>query len=131
MATNRKNRSSESGFTLIELLIAVVLIVFGLLAYGAFTGNLMVQNNKGARKTQAATYAQEMLEMLKNDALTTTLVASTGTDTGTDLIDGIYDRTWAIASAGGDAVFVNVTVSWANNTGSGNSSITFRTIISQ
>ncbi len=131
MATNRKNRSSESGFTLIELLIAVVLIVFGLLAYGAFTGNLVVQNTKGERKTQATTYAQEMLETLKNDALTTTLVAGTGTDTNPDLLDGIYDRTWAISSAGGDAVFVNVTVSWANNTGPGNSSITFRTIISQ
>ena len=131
MARNRKNCSSEGGFTLIEMLISVILIVFGLLSYGVFTGNLVVQNTKSERKTQAATYAQEMLETLKNDALTTTLVASTGTDTGTDLLDGIYDRTWAIASAGGDAVFVNVTVAWANNTAPGNSSITFRTIISQ
>lgn len=127
MATNRKNRSSESGFTLIELLIAVILIVFGLLSYGVFTGNLVVQNTKGERKTQAATYAQEKLEDLRNQARNTALA----TGTGTDNLDGIYTRNWVITGSSGNPTSIRVTVLWANNTGSGNSSISYKTLVSQ
>ncbi len=126
METNRKNCSSEGGFTLIELLIAVVLIVVGLLAYGVFTGNLVVQNTKSERKSQAATYAQEKLEDLKNQALSTFLVTGTGTDT----LDGIYTRSWVITGGAGNPTSTRVTVSWVNNAGS-NMTISFKTIISQ
>ncbi len=127
MKTNRKNCSSEGGFTLIEMLIAVILIVFGLLSYGVFTGNLVVQNTKGERKTQAATYAQEMLEDLRNQALNTAL--STGT--GTDNLDGIYTRSWVITGSSGNPTSIRVTVQWASNTGPGNLSISYKTLVSQ
>ena len=128
METNRKNCSSEGGFTLIELLIAVVLIVVGLLAYGVFTGNLVVQNTKSERKSQAATYAQEKLEDFKNQALTTFLVTGTGTDTPDTA--GVYSRSWGITGSAGNPTSVRVTVSWVNNQGS-NMTISFKTIISQ
>jgi len=128
MKTNRKNCSSEGGFTLIEMLIAVILIVFGLLSYGVFTGNLVVQNTKGERKTQAATYAQEMLEDLRNQALNTALSTGTGTDT---LDDGIYTRSWIITGSSGNPTSIRVTVLWANNTGVGNLSISYKTLVSQ
>lgn len=127
MESNRRNYSSNEGFTLIELLIATVLIVFGLLAFGVFSGNLVVQNTKSERKTQAATYAQEKLEDIKNQALVNTLATSTGLDH----LDGIYDRTWAITNGGGGAIAtVSVTVAWKNST-AGNSSITFQSLIQQ
>lgn len=127
MQSNRLNYASEGGFTLIELLIATVLIVFGLLAFGVFSGNLVVQNTKSERKTQASTYAQEKLEDIKNQALVTTLANSVGSDA----LDGIYDRTWTITNGGGGAVAtVAVQVAWANNTG-GVSSITFQSLIQQ
>lgn len=128
MESNRRNYSSNEGFTLIELLIATVLIVFGLLAFGVFSGNLVVQNTKSERKTQAATYAQEKLEDIKNQALVNTLATSAGSDN----LDGIYDRTWAITNGGGGAVAtVSVTVAWKNSTATGNSSITFQSLIQQ
>lgn len=128
MELNRRNYSSEEGFTLIELLIATVLIVFGLLAFGVFSGNLVVQNTKSERKTQASTYAQEKLEDIKNQALVTTLA----TGTGSDALDGIYDRTWTIANGGGGAIAtISVMVAWKNSTAPGNSSITFNSLIQQ
>ena len=127
MEINRKNYSSENGFTLIEMLIATVLIVFGLLSFGAFTGNMVVQNTKGERKTQATTYAQEKLEDLKNQSINAALTTGTGTDT----LDGIYTRNWSITGSASNPASVVVTVSWVNNTSASNSSITFRSIISQ
>lgn len=129
MKLNRRNYSSEDGFTLIELLIAAVLIVFGLLAFGVFSGNLVVQNTKSERKTQASTYAQEKLEDLKNQALATDLATSSSSDS---LDNGIYTRTWTIANGGsGNIATVTVMVEWKNSTGPGNSSISFQSLISQ
>ncbi len=128
METNRKNYSSEGGFTLIELLIAVVLIVVGLLAYGVFTGNLVVQNTKSERKSQAATYAQEKLEDFKNQALSAVLITGTGTDNPDT--EAIYTRNWTITGSGGNPTSIRVTVSWVNNAGQ-NLNISYKTIISQ
>ncbi len=128
MKLNQKYFSSEKGFTLIELLIAVVLIVFGLLSYGVFVGNTVVQNTKMARTTQAITYAQEKLEELRSDAIPNFLV----TGTTTDALDGIYTRTATITNGGaGNFTGILVTVSWANSTGPGDSTISLRTSLSQ
>ena len=120
--------SSEKGFTLVELLIASILIVVGLLAFGIFAGNVIVQNTKGERKTQAATYAQEKLEDLRNQALNSALATGTGTDS---LDGGIYTRSWVITGGSGDPTSIRVSVAWANNTAVGNSAVSYKTIISQ
>ncbi|MGV7220442.1 MAG: type IV pilus modification PilV family protein [Nitrospinales bacterium] len=122
-----KKYTNKNGFTLIEVLIAVVLIGVGLLAFGVFTGNMVVQNTKGERNTQASTYAQEKLEDLRNQALNSALATGTGTDT----LDGIYTRTWTITGSGGNPTSIRVTVSYANNTAAGNLSVSYKTIISQ
>lgn len=119
--------SNKKGFTLIEVLISVVLIGVGLLAFGVFTGNMVVQNTKGERTTQASTYAQEKLEDLRNQALNGALALGTGTDA----LDGIYTRTWLITGGIGFPTSIRVTVSYANNTGVGNLSVSYKTIISQ
>jgi prepilin-type N-terminal cleavage/methylation domain-containing protein len=126
----KKKFLSNRGFTFVELLIAVVLIAVGLLAFGIFTGNLVVQNTKGERRTQAATYAQEKLEDFKNQAMNGTIAVGSGNDAAA--LDGIYTRSWVIsASAIPNAIDVVVTISWANNTAAGNESAVYRTIISQ
>ena len=119
--------SNKKGFTLIEVLISVVLIGVGLLAFGVFTGNMVVQNTKGERKTQASTYAQEKLEDLRNQALNGALALGTGTDA----LDGIYTRNWNITGGIGFPTSIRVTVSYANNTGAGNLSVSYVTMISQ
>jgi len=124
----RRKYSSEKGFTLLEVLIATILIAVGLLAFGVFAGNMVVQNTKGERKTQGATYGQEKLEDLRNQALNAALATGTGTDT---LDGGIYTRSWIITGGSGDPTSIRVTVAWANNTGAGNSSVSYKTIISQ
>ena len=127
----KKKFLSNRGFTLIELLIATILIAVGLLAFGVFSGNMVVQNTKGERRTQAATYAQEKLEDFKNQAVNGTVVPVTANDPGNPL-DGIYTRSWVVsASTFPNAIDVVVTVSWANNTTNGNLSATYRTRISQ
>jgi len=59
------NRSSESGFTLVEALVAIVILVFGLIA----VTNLMVvaasSNSVANQGTAAATIAAQRLEQLK------------------------------------------------------------------
>ena len=103
MEIKTKYFSSENGFTLIELLIAVILIVVGLLAFGVFTGNLVVQNTTGERKTQASTYAQDKLEELKNQALNATLTAGDGSN---DTLDNIYTRVWTVTVGAANATSV-------------------------
>jgi prepilin-type N-terminal cleavage/methylation domain-containing protein len=125
MNLKKNNLISDRGFTLIELMIAMVLIVVGLLALGIFTGNMVGQDAKSERQTQAATYAQEQLENLKNQATTGTLATGTGTET----LDGIYTRAWAVTNGGNNNLStISVTVSWA---GFGNTSLTIQSLVSQ
>jgi prepilin-type N-terminal cleavage/methylation domain-containing protein len=125
MNIRKNNLSNDKGFTLIELMVATLLIVVGLLAFGIFTGNMVAQDTKSERRTQAATYAQEQLENLKNQATSGTLATSNGTET----LDGIYTRNWDVANGGiNNLSTITVTVTWA---GFGNTSLTFQSLVSQ
>jgi len=140
-----KNKfSNESGFTLIEVLIAAVLLVFGLIAFGVFSGNMVQKNTLLERKTIAATAAQDKMEELKNQAQNAILVTGTTTDTtdiesGTDTLDRdggtggftIFTRTWLLedsATGVSEPIKITVTVTWE---GAGTTSYTVITLLSQ
>ena len=125
MNLQKNNLINDKGFSLIELMVAMVLIVVGLLAFGIFTGNMVAQDTKSERRTQAATYAQEQLENLKNQATTGTL----NTGTGTETLDGIYTRAWTVTNGGNNNLStISVTISWE---GFGNTSLIFQSLVSQ
>ena len=69
-----KNRSSEAGFTLVEALVAIVILVFGLIA----VTNLLVvaasSNSVANQATAAATIAAQRLELLKAQPFTSLTV---------------------------------------------------------
>lgn len=140
-----KNKfSNESGFTLIEVLIAAVLLVFGLIGFGVFSGNLVQKNTLLERKTIAATAAQDKMEELKNQAQNAILVTGitadlTDIESGTDSLnrDGgtggstIFTRTWLLedsATGVSEPIKITVTVTWE---GAGTTSYTVITLLSQ
>lgn len=104
------NRSSESGFTLVEALVAIVILVFGLIA----VTNLMLvaasSNSVANQATGAATVAAQRLEQLKAEPFTS-LVA--GGDVATDVTNfnrdddlpgvGRIHTRWQVVSIAGDA----------------------------
>lgn len=72
---------NSSGFTLIEVLVAAVILTFGMFAMGTFLGSVVSKNSMNERKTVATLLAQDKIEDLRNDALTTDLTASTTIET--------------------------------------------------
>lgn len=112
-----------------EMIIATVLVSLGLLAYGSFTGNLVVKNTAQERKTLATTFAQEQLENLKNAALNAALATSassfpTAHASFTDVPsggNGIFTRNWWILNGGaGNLSTIIVRVNWDDINGSQN-----------
>lgn len=104
------NRSSESGFTLVEALVAIVILVFGLIA----VTNLMLvaasSNSVANQATGAATMASQKLEQLKAQPFTS---LAAGGDVASD-VTGFYQdddlpgvgrihTRWAIVAIAGDA----------------------------
>jgi len=120
--------NNASGFTLIELLVAAVIIVFGLLAIATFLGNLVGKNAANERKTIATILAEEKIEDLRNDALTTDITAA---DNGNDTITtaaGPFTRTWTIVEDFASlSDRITVLVDWE---GRGKSEVTLITLIS-
>lgn len=116
---------NENGFALIDVIVAVVLITFGVIAYGKFSGNMMSQNDHSKKSTIALLRAQEKLEDLKNQS--TNAALSTGS--GSDTVDTAYTRAWTITNGGaGNLAAVTVTVTWSEETAR---SITLSSQISQ
>jgi Tfp pilus assembly protein PilV len=107
----------ESGFTLVEALIAIVVLVFGLLAIT----NLMIigaSSNTVANQSSATTaLASQQLEQLKAVPFGT-LNAATGGDITTDVtnffridkIDGVgpIDTRWQVTSVNSQTLFIQV-----------------------
>jgi len=108
--TTMKNRSSEAGFTLVEALVAIVILVFGLIA----VTNLMLvaasSNSVANQATAAATVAAQRLELLKAQPFTSLAV---GGDLDSDVTNfnqdddvagvGRIHTRWAVVSISGDA----------------------------
>jgi type II secretory pathway pseudopilin PulG len=105
-----KNRSSEAGFTLVEALVAIVILVFGLIA----VTNLLVvaasSNSVANQATAAATVAAQRLELLKAQPFTSLAVggdldsdvANFNQDDDVSGVGRIHTR-WTVVSIAGDA----------------------------
>jgi len=140
MQSTNQPRSNESGFTLIELLIAMSLLLFGIMSFVMFSGNLVNKNSQNMKRTVAASLAAEKIEDLKNTATSTTLTNTTASDTLD--IDGnaggpaVFTRTWTISGTS-DNTNIQVAVSWdrmgTNDVGygAGKAGVTLQTAINQ
>ena len=105
-----KNRSSEAGFTLVEALVAIVILVFGLIA----VTNLLVvaasSNSVANQATAAATIAAQRLELLKAQPFTS---LTTGGDLDSDVANfnqnddvpgvGRIHTRWTVVAIAADA----------------------------
>ncbi|MDH5764134.1 MAG: prepilin-type N-terminal cleavage/methylation domain-containing protein [Nitrospinota bacterium] len=107
---------NESGFTLIELLIAAVIITGGMVTMASFMGGLVSKNSFNERKTMATVLAQEKVEELRNDALTTDLTAANNSTDTITTPAGPFARAWTI-DASSNPNLITVTVSWQGTGG--------------
>lgn len=104
------HRSSEAGFTLVEALVAIVILVFGLIA----VTNLMLvaasSNSVANQATAAATIAAQRLEQLKAQPFTS---LTAGGDLDSDVTNfnqddnvpgvGRIHTRWAVVAIAADA----------------------------
>jgi Tfp pilus assembly protein PilV len=103
------DRSDESGFTLIEALVAIIILVFGLIAVSNLLLVAATSNSVANQATAAATAASETLEDLKRMEYGT-LVATTPA-TRTDNIPGVgvITTTWTRTQLNGQLQLITVT----------------------
>jgi type II secretory pathway pseudopilin PulG len=112
-------RGSEAGFTLVEALVAIVVLIFGLMAIT----NLMIvaasSNTAANQSTAAATTASQQMELLKAVPFTELAaggsVTSDATVSGTDYFNevtlpgvGTIHTRWEIAEPDGQTRFIRV-----------------------
>jgi len=107
-------QDGQAGFTLIEALIAMIMLVFGLIAIA----NLFVvagsSNRIAGDSTAAANVAQQQLEMLRSTSYETLqLQAGAGTQTVTQNVPGVgdVDVTWEVVQPDpADAQYLFITL---------------------
>jgi Tfp pilus assembly protein PilV len=101
-------RGSEAGFTLVEALVAIVVLIFGLMAIT----NLMIvaasSNTAANQSTAAATTASQQMELLK--AVPFTELAAGGSVTSDATVSGTdyFHTRWEIAEPDGQTRFIRV-----------------------
>jgi prepilin-type N-terminal cleavage/methylation domain-containing protein len=110
-----KPSNKSKGFTLVEVLVSLVILSIALLALAGLMVSTTRNNASGGHLTEAATFAQDILERLRVSPLTSiptgvmiqnTCVGSTGI---------IYTGSWtAVANGSGTLDTINITVSWAD-----------------
>jgi Tfp pilus assembly protein PilV len=108
-----RRQDGQAGFTLIEALIAMIVLVFGLIAIA----NLFVvagsSNRIAGDSTAAANVAQQQLELLRSTSYETLqLQAGAGPQTTTQNVPGVGDVnvTWTVVQAGGDPQLLFITL---------------------
>ena len=127
--------ASVAGFTLIEVLVAVVILVFGLLAVGSMQIAAIRGNFMGGNTSIALSFASEKMEDLlnkdfnhadladSNTSNNSSLSSTTSVDhqeyiseNGTVGIGGFYRRIWNVVNeASPPRKSVVVIVTWENN----------------
>ena len=113
----RNTFRKENGFSLIEMLIAMSVLAFGMLAAASMQYSTVRNNTTGNTSTQANSLAKAQLEMLKNQDISSTVLA-VGDYVDPSPIDasgnpgGIYNRSWRIDPLGTSARRIRVTVEW-------------------
>ena len=141
--------NGQEGFSLLEALIAVVLVGFGLLAYGASSGVTIETNSRSEKKSVGVTLAQDKMEFIKDIASTTSLTAANSL-TNPGYSGGVwsggsaedldaegnsggakthYTRTWTINQATAAFLYdATVTVTWGTKS---NDTVTLATRIAR
>jgi type IV pilus modification protein PilV len=130
-----KRDNMETGFTLIEVLVAIVILMFGLLAVGSMQISAIRGNFMGSNMTIALSLAsQKMEDMLNKDFNQADLVDSNTSNNGnlssTTSVDhqeyvsedgavstgGFYRRIWNVANETSPIrKSIVVVVTWQNN----------------
>ena len=106
------------GFSLIELLIAMSVLAISMLAAASMQYSVVRNNTQGNVSTQAGMLAKSQLEMLKNQDISSAVLAP-GDYSDATPIDGngnpggIYKRSWRLDLLGTSARRIRVTVQWA------------------
>jgi type IV pilus assembly protein PilV len=118
----------SKGFSLIEILIALVILSISLLALAALMVTTTQNNSFGGHMTEAATFAQDMLERLRASPWEN---VGPGADQVTGSTGIRYDRRWVVSpnpiSPSDTLREVTISINWNNN----NNSITFFSAISK
>ena len=112
----------EGGFTIVEVLIAVVVLTVGLLGLASTAGYVTRMIGQGSRYTEAATMANQELELLRG------LGPSCGSMTAGSRTQGRFSMSWTVtlvtANSQRYANNVQLTVTSPTNTGTRTDSFT-------
>jgi prepilin-type N-terminal cleavage/methylation domain-containing protein len=130
-----KKGNTEMGFTLIEVLVAIVILMFGLLAVGSMQISAIRGNFMGGNTSIALTLAGQRMEDLLNKAFNNHDLDDSNTgnngslssiasvdhqeyvsEDGAVSAGGFYRRIWNVADeASGTRKSIVVIVTWENN----------------
>jgi len=104
--------AKPKGFSLIEVLIALVILSISLLGIASLMATTTRYNSSAGHMTEAATFAQDMLEQLRVTPWAN-VVTNPNPDTITGATGITYSRTWTVAPNADDSLrTITVTVTW-------------------
>lgn len=110
----------SDGFSLIEILIAIVILSISLLALAGLMVTTTRNNAAGGNLTEAATFAQDMLERLRVSPLSAIPLNVTTTDNPVGSTGITYTRSWIavpnIPAPNNTLDTITITVSWSDPT---------------
>ena len=126
LTKKRSPRTRSNGFTLIEILVALVILSIALLALAGLMVTTTKNSSFGGRMTEAATFAQDLLEQLRASPWAN-VVSGADQKMGSTGIN--YTRNWnVVPNPPGTQRWVTITVNWNDGV---NRSIRLLSVISQ
>jgi type IV pilus assembly protein PilV len=105
---NQGQRYTEQGFSLIEVLVAMVLFSVAFLGFANLQVGTIKANGTAARRTFAATFAQQTVERVRNGGACQSTSSVQGSIT--------YSATCTPAAGPNNTQNVTVTVTWSDPT---------------
>jgi prepilin-type N-terminal cleavage/methylation domain-containing protein len=99
---------AERGFSLIEVLVAMVLFSVAFLGFAKLQVGTIKANGTAARRTFAATFAQQAIERIRNGGACNTTPATQGSIT--------YSVACTMVAGPNNTQNVTVTVTWSDPT---------------
>jgi type IV pilus assembly protein PilV len=121
--------TKEKGFSLLEVIIALFILAIALLALAGLMASTMRNTSFGGHMTEAATFAQDVLEKLRA-APWASIVSGNDTATGSTGIS--YARTWTVSDdPTGTQRWVVITLNWTDSTRQTNHTMNLMSAVSQ